>query len=115
MERFTWSPSAVKTSMGFRTVQSQLESGRKRFYCKGRKPRQWTLSFRTRHGPMLEIARFFQERSGPYEPFLWSNPWDDQEDVVVRFGEDSLDIEGQWSSTEKKQMGIFSLVLEEVL
>ena len=116
MDVFTWEPTdAVLPQEGFRIVESQFESGPKQVYLKGRKPRTWTLVFRTTYETMCEIRDFWKARKGGYEAFLWRDP-ENGDYVPVRFkaGED-FSPESVWTRTKRYLTGSFTLTIEEIL
>ena len=92
MAIFNFKPLYVwQVSSGARVLVSQFESGKEQRRYKGRRPREWTLSFKDFPDVIRAIVAFYESRKGPFEAFSWTPP-DEDLPVVVRFKSDTLDV-----------------------
>lgn len=110
MPEFVWEPQYVwESTLGHKVLVSEFESGREQRRYKGRRPKQWKLTFRDRPEIIGAIQDFFDARKGSLEPFDWIPPGSNTP-VSVRFEADTLSI-----SSQGRVCAECELVLMEVL
>lgn len=112
MDRFRWEPYQIAPlSQGFRYADTPFENGSYQRCYKGRKPREWSLTFKVRYSVLQEIKTFWETHNDTSTwTFLWDDPWAD-EAVVVCFADPSTQ---QWE-TQWQINGMFDIRLKEVI
>jgi phage-related protein len=109
MAVFTWTPLySWQSGTGRRVLITEFESGAEQRRDKGKKPREWELSFCGVWSVIEEIVVFFDARRGPLEAFQWSVPGT-SETVNVRFKDEDLT-----AKREGLNRGSLTLTLREV-
>ena len=110
METFSWEPfDPPSVQYNHNNQVTTFADSSEQVYHLGRKPTVWTLTFQVSWAEMENIRDFYNARCGSYEKFYWDDPWSGTT-KIVRFAEDSLDIE-----TEYKLNGKFKIKLKEVI
>lgn len=79
---------------GYRVLTTEMESGKEYRYYKGRKPREWNLTFVGNVTEMKPIEDFFDSVKGPFTSFRWTPP-NECKSVVVRFKDETLESESE--------------------
>ncbi|MEG1501968.1 MAG: hypothetical protein RR203_02505 [Synergistaceae bacterium] len=110
IETFTWKPFEVpKVKYGHIVKISMFESRKEQRKYVGRKPTEWSLTFKTTFTEMQQIQSFYQARGGSFESFYYVDLYSGNK-YLVRFSDEDLEISTQW-----KKNGMFSFKFVEVL
>jgi len=111
---FTWKPKYVyNLTNRHKVLISDMDNGTQKRYWKGRRPRQWRLTFTKGYDEINEIYAFWNNRRGSFGEFYIILPngiTQADERVKVHFVEEQISI--QFHGTK---VGTVSLTVEEVL